>query len=510
MSLIIEADGFYRTSALIDPERYAIPDRNASVFSRALTKLSRDLGENASDRPWDQVIAAARAVRWRGATEPVPFHFTFSGAAQPFAELLKLAAPLAGTLEPYRQELLDELLQAAVAYLESRNEKFSNGVRECLHDGEPGRTCLIVVGNRAAASVEAWFTEVGENCRVLVPRAFMAGHRVWDLAIIAGAGAWLPPQLLTTPRADQMTLVHQDWIRDSRRFDGVFGEYATVRIRATVREPRQAAPALEAELEAEEAAELPPRPDWSAVAASIPSAAPGDDLVEARLAVLSGGYGVLLPVGGDRIRGLDPSAPAGERVLNLKISSIVPGSILLLRQGGTEVGLMRALAVRQLDQNLPRIQQLQDDWKGRLKQAIQEDGQASVVRALRDQGAQTVNLAYWTTEECIRPLRDTDFEVLLRYLGIEAPGPYLAAGDELWSAHSKAGHVLARALERQVESVDLTPLETNGFQELHPDGAPNGATMTAFRVVGLKDATLQVARHTTRHPFRSKGAAWLE
>ncbi|MDB4872919.1 MAG: hypothetical protein JWL97_3923 [Gemmatimonadales bacterium] len=510
MSLITEADAFYRASALIDPERYVIADRNASSFSRALTKLSRDLSEDVSDPPWDQLIATARAARWRGATEPVPFHSKFSGAALPFAALLKLAIPLAGTLEPYRRELLDELLRTATAYLESGNEQYSDEVLGCLHDGDPDRTCLIVVGRRPAASVEGWLSELGETCPVLVPRAFMGGHRVWDLAIIAGAGAWLPPQLLTTPRADQMTLVHQDWIRDSQRFNGVFGEFATVSIRATIREPGRPTPAPEVKAETEEAAELLLKPDWSAVTASIPQAAPDDDLVEARLAVLSGGYGVLLPIGGDRIRGLDPSAPVGERVLHLKISSIVPGAMLLLRQGGTETSLMRALAVRELGQSLPRIQQLQDDWKSRLNQAISESSKAAVERVLRAQGAQTVNLAYWPSDECLRPQRDSDFEVLLGYLGIKDPGPYLAAGNELWRAHSKAGHVLARALEHQVERVDLTPLAIQGLQELHPDGAPDGATMTAFRVVGINDATFEVARHTTRRPFRTKGAVWLE
>lgn len=511
MGLIMEADDFYRASTLIDPERFVIADRNASDFSRALTKLSRDLSEDVLETPWDNVIAAARAARWRGATEPVPFHSRFSGAAQPLAELLKTAAALAGTLEPYRQELLDELLQTAAAYLESGNEKYSDGVRECLHDGEPGRTCLIVVGRRSAASVQGWFSELGESFPVLVPRAFMGSHRVWDLAITAGAGAWLPPQLLTTPRAIQMTLVHQDWIRDSRRFDGVFGEYATASIRAIVRESRQAARAPGAEPETEEAAELMPRPNWSAVAATIPRAAPDDDdLVEAHLAVLSGDYGVLLPLSGDRIRGLDPSAPAGERVLNLKISAIAPGSILLLRLGGTEAGLLRDLAVGQLGHNRSQIQYLQDDWKNRLKQAISERGQASVTQALRRHGAKTVNLTYWRSEECLRPQRDMDFEMLLRYLGIDNPGPYLMAGHELRRAHFKAGHILARALESQVERVDLTPLEIRGIQELHPEGAPRGATMTAFRVIGINDATFEVARHAVRRPFRTKGAAWLE
>jgi hypothetical protein len=356
--------------------------------------------------------------------------------------------------------------------------------------------------------VAGWFAEIGEGYPVLVPRAFMTG-RMWDLAIIAGAGAWFPPQMLTTPRAAQTTLVHQSWIRDFGHFNGVFGELATVGIRVSVREswPRAGSQNLVAEVQAPE---LVPRPDWRAVAASIPTASGDDDLVDAKLAVLSGSYGVLLPISGDRIRGLHPDALPGERVVSLKLSAVVPGSILLLREGGTEAALLRTLAASHLGADRQRIQDLQADWKGRLRGAIGREGVGAVARALRARGARTVNLAYWSSDDCLRPQRDADFEVLLRYLGIRDPAPYLAAGIALWRAHSKAGHDLTRALEQRVEQLDLAPLEIHGLQELHPEGAPSAATMTAFRVAAVSTETIRVPRHSTRRPFHTRGAAWLE
>ncbi|HUK72158.1 MAG TPA: hypothetical protein VLW50_25885 [Streptosporangiaceae bacterium] len=508
MSLIVQADGFYRASVQISPERYVVADTRSSVFSDALTRLARELGEDASEPPWDQVMAAGRAARWRSATEPVPFGSPSSAAAKPFTELLALSSRLRGSIESYRQNLLGELVETAEGVLQSGNEKLAEAVLDCLHDGERGETCLVTVGRRAAAAVAGWFEEIGEGYPVLVPRPFMAG-RVWDLAIITGAGAWFPPQMLTTPRAAQTTLVHQSWIRDFVQFNGVFGEPATVGIRVSVREPRPRAGSrnLVAEVEAPE---LVPKPDWRAVAASIPRASEDDDLVDAKLAVLSGGYGVLLPISGDRIRGLHPDAPPGERVVSLKLTAVVPGSILLLRERGTEAALLRTLAASHLGADRQRIQDLQADWKGRLREAIGREGAGNVARALRARDAQTVNLAYWSSDDCLRPQRDADFAVLLKYLGIRDPAPFIAAGIALWRAHSKAGHDLTRALEQRVEQLDLAPLEIHGLQELHPEGAPSAATMTAFRVAAVSAETIRVPRHSTRRPFHARGAAWLE
>lgn len=510
MSLILQADALYRASTAIGAERYRVPDQPSEAFSKALTRLGRDLGGEAAESPWAPIVAAARAARWRAATEPVSFASKFSGAAEPIAELLGLAPNLADMIEAGRKAMLDEVIRCAEAYLASGNTQYSDAVRECLGDGEVGRTCVVAVGGRAAASIQGWFSEVGENYPVLAPRTFMASKDVWDLAIVACAGAWLPRQMLTTPRADYLTLVHPGWIRDSHEFSGVFGEYASSGIRTTVREPRLQVPAPGTVPEVDAVAEIPPQPNWHAVTAALPQAEPGEDLVKSRLALLSGGFATFLPDEGDRIRGIDPAAPAGERVLNLKIASIVPGSVLLLREVGSEAGLVRDLAKGELGSRSAEVDLLQQEWKTRLRVRLAEVGRAAAERFLLDHGAKTVNLSYWASDECLRPLRDSDFEILLHYLDLQDGAMYIGAGNELRRAHSKVGHALTRALEHEIEQVDLAHLEVRGFQQLRPKGAMDGATITAYRVVSISDRVFDAVRHTTRRPFEAGGTRWLE
>ncbi|XVQ11400.1 hypothetical protein ACQP1W_02140 [Spirillospora sp. CA-255316] len=510
MSSILDADAFYRTARRPSASRWAIGDACSTRFAGALRALLRDLEEDASSSVWEPIVSAARAVRWRGAIDPVPFTSNHSSVAEPLAELLDLAGELSGSLDHQRGGFLDELVTAATAYRDSGNMAYARAVLECLSSGDPSSTCLAVARSRRASPISEWLAETGQQAPVLGPREFLESGRVWDLAILPGAGDWFPPHMLLSARAEEITLVHPRWVRDSHRFYGVFGEFATRTVSVTVREPPARdihdPPALDLP-----ARELVPQPDWSLVAASAPRPlVAGHPTEPCKLAVLGGGYAIWLPVGAQRIRGLIPAARAGERVVNLPIKGVHQGAILLLRLGSTESAALRPLVDSLLGSRQATIRSLQEEWKACLRSRMAGPGATELSRRVRARGAQAVNLQHWATDDSIRPRDDRDFRALLEVLGLLPAEPYIEAGRTLRRAHAQAGHALTQALEEHVEHQDFAELEFSGLQELRLEGTPGLAAMVAFRVIAVSPNVTDVPSNHARHPFRPRGAAWLE
>ncbi|TDC88825.1 hypothetical protein [Actinomadura sp. 7K507] len=509
MSSVLDADAFYQAARTPSASRWAIDDACSVRFAGALRSLLRDLEEDAPSPSWEPIVAAAKAVRWRGAVDPVPFDSDHSSVVEPLAELLTTAGELAGSLDRQRSQLLEELVTAATAYRDSGNVAYSQAILECLSSSDPASTCLAVARHRRAAPISEWLADAGQTAPVLGPREFLESGRVWGLAILPGAGDWFPPHMLLSGRAEEITLVHPRWVRDSHRFYGVFGELATRPIALTVREPR----ALDVQDPDPElpARELIPQPDWSLVAESAPhSPVAGSPAEPCKLAVLGGGYAIWLPVGAQRIRGLVPSARAGERVVNLPIKAARQGSILLLRLGSTESAALRPLVDSLLDSQQATIRSLQEKWKARLRSKMAGLGAAELGRRVRASGAQAVNLQYWATDDSIRPRDDLDFRALLEVLGLSPAEPYIDAGRALRRAHVQAGHELTRTLEEHVEQQDFAELESRGMQELRLEGIPGLAAMVAFRVMAIGPGVTDIPSSHARHPFRARGAAWLE
>lgn len=510
MSAILDADAFYQAARRPSASRWAIDDTESESFARSLRALLYELEDDASSPGWEPLVSAAQAIRWRGARDPIPFTSNYSTVAEPFAEFLSLANKLAGSLGDQRSRLLNELATAAEAYRDSGNVVFARTVLECLRSGDRANTCFAVARRRLVSPMSEWLSEAGELAPVLSPREFQGEGRVWDLAILPGAGDWFPPHMLLSARAEEVTLVHPRWVRDSKRFYGIFGELATRTVCVTVRETRTSVRSVPAPLSLP-ARELVPQPDWSLVASSIPSQpGPGHPGEPSKLAVLGGGYAIWLPAEAQRIRGLVPEARTGERVVELPIKTLHTGATLLLRVGSTESAALRPLVDSILGDQKARIRSLQREWKAALRNAIAGPGVAELGRQIRAKGARTSNLQYWATDETIRPREDRDFRALLLVLDLHPIEAYIEAGRVLRRAHVQAGHELTQALEEHVEQEDFTELESRGLQQLHLEGIPGLAAMVAFRVVAISPETTDVPSNQARHPFRARGAAWLE
>jgi hypothetical protein len=495
-------------SARYRPDRTVVADPMGQRFDHKLAALWRHLGESSTAPVWQAVLGSARALRWRAAVEPVPLHEPASGAAHALADLLYSAGAMRHAISDESARLLNALVSSASEMGAQHGNPLPQAVESALEVSDPAGTCLVLVNRRTAHITAQWLGERWPGFACVTPREYLGG-RLWDEAILVGAAAWFPEQVFTAPRAGHAELVVPSWVRDHAHVAGLFGGLADRPLVVSFRdryegtvEARDSRP----EDQLVPAERLLLAPQWS------PEQEPDADVpeaVEVRRILLGGGYAVYLETDADRIRGLDPALPLGERVMRLPAAAIAPGSILLLRLGDTEGIALKGVADEILGPESTRIRALQDFWKEQLRQAVLRDGRESVVQSLRSHGSRTANVGYWISPDSIRPRSDHDFRAVLELIGVDDPEPYLAAGRALWAAHLRAGQRLTEELEQRVAEADLAPLDIEGMLDLSLD-LPGVASITAFRVLAISPYTMRVHPHQLRVPFPAPEARWLE
>ncbi|MFD9941444.1 hypothetical protein ACFWYW_36335 [Nonomuraea sp. NPDC059023] len=510
MSRIAVADRYYRSSESA-PQRVHVDDAGAHRFSREVRSLLKALQDEPDSPAWDSLSRLANATRWRGLYDPVPFTSSTSTTAPLLRELMGTAEALRGGSPAHLLPLINALGAAAEAYESGGNEPFASTVMSTLEEMNTHSAYLIARNRRTALAIASWLRDWGDWVPpVLMPGEY-ARHEPFHLAIVCGPSFAFPAQLLTTPRAMAVRVVHHHWVRDEEKIPGLFGQFAAISLTTRVQEPVRPAVSWQP-WSGTPAADLQVTPDWEAVLASAPRTAVTDtEKVPARLAVLSGNHAIWLPSDGERIRGLDPTAPLGERVISLPMSSVTQGTILILRAGVSEAATTRGVAYELFGKTKSaEVRRLQEDWKSRLRLLLDDQGPTAVARRLAGFGVKVHNIAHWAQEDLIQPRKVEDFKILLRMLGIGDATPYIEAGQMLRRAVVSAGHRLMDALESKANSCDLHQLEIGGVIELHLDDVPGAAPMTACQVLALREETTAVALHDCRRPFATRGVEWLE
>lgn len=309
MTVLAEAIEAYALAESVIPERFRVSCPPMRRFSKALHRLARQLGDEASLPLWEGLVGSAKAVRWRAGAEALPFDAPTCGAREPLAVLRKQAGRLESLVDGERRAVLRTLMHAAEELAEEGNEALSSALIECLRDGDPEDTCVVTSRGRAASALETWLRENSLGMPVLKPRDFMTG-RHWDFAVVVGPAEWFPAQMFTCPHASAITVIHYAHIQDLERIKGVFGGSATAPLSVTIRgSAQEVATDDDADDPAaadDTASDQAPQPAWDAI---LRHAAPGtgehsDYSVQARLLVLAAGQGLWLPVDATSIRGL--------------------------------------------------------------------------------------------------------------------------------------------------------------------------------------------------------------
>jgi hypothetical protein len=505
MSRLAQITDRYQAAALVAAgatELLVVADETGAYLDVALKRLVSRL-RLEDPEVWQDVLAVARQVRWRLATDPTPALFHADGdeilqALVSVCQRRKLASDLA------TQQLLDDLaVRAEAAY---RSERPVGAVLlESLADLGYESCIVVAASSRAHDSIRRWFADLGLAVPVL-----RGSLRDWagvvEQAYAIGSPSLFSPSLLTAPRARSISYVLPSWVQDRSLPNSSFSDVAEGAIRPRKRifkvgqEPVLDAPPPVVE------DELMPQPVWSRHTAVR---APGHDEVLARKVLLAGGLAIMLDQDGEHIRNLYPEQPAGERVELGDVSTIAIGSYLVLREGLTQSVTLYDQALELLGQRGPQAKASQEEWKRALERQLDRIGNTAVVSSLRRAGVRRADRAVaWTDTTMVRPQDDHDFELLLEWLNLPKQ-PHFELATALRRARLQASQDVREILEDAVSTANLDELQHDGFLRMELE-LPGFRSIIATRVLAISPHLEPVARREVRVPFEDWSARWLE
>ena len=504
MSRIDYVNQRYAASAAVaraGVEIVAVGDPSGARFNAAVRRLLVLVKEEGGEF-LDELVGAAKALRWRRMTQPQPLGFN-PGVVSLASEVVRYSRRLAGAIGD--QPLLDELAASATEVSESDSALGEVLRGSCLEVGADN--CVVVaVSKSAAVGLEAWLKELG--ILVLTVGELERDQPARDQAYVVGPPRFYPSSLVTAPMTTGVGFLLPAWFGDRSVPRSAIAPYAegALRIKGRVfTEGDTTGPISEAPDEVEDEAEYRPQPTWGTRRSG--DREPDTDEVEARRVLLSGNLAMWLD-DGERIRTLDPSQPRGERVTYTEVTAVRPGTYLLLRQGETERATLYQAAVARLLRG-KAVDRAQLAWKHLLDEKLRMIGYRATVEELRAAGVKAADRARaWTDPLLIRPHSDQDFERLLKCLGVPTQ-PTFGYAAMLRKSIYQASAEIRDQLETAVSAADLSELEATGHLSL--DVKTEGFRgILATRVLAIAPFTEIVSRHDARVPFEDRSSQWLE
>lgn len=469
---------------------------------RVLLRVARDDGHGL----WDDLIRASKSLRWKMLAHPSPIASNVAvpdAACKVIAQCGRLRGAVADT------DLLDALSTSAEAVASSDppvGELLLESIEEVAAEN-----CVIVAANRAAqAAMIDWLTP--HRALVLTPGDLQRQQPARDQTYVVGPPRFFRPSLVTAPVTGELSFLLPAWFGDRALPLSPLAEYAEGAIWI---QPRFFSWGVQVEPDVTEAVldepivedDLLPEPVWGDRKSEKRSL--GIDEVEARKVLLAGGLAIWLD-DGERIRTLEPHQPARERVTYTEVSAVRPGTYLLLRHGAGERGALYESALREFGSAAGGVAETQAAWKDSLARRLDDLGKGEVVRQLTQRGVIASEQARAWTDPCfVRPNRDEDLRVTLRWLGVPVE-PTFGNATKLRRAIHKVNAAVRRGLEAAVAEADLSKLESTGHLRLTLTTSEGVRSMVATRVLAIAPFKEIQMRNDTRVPFHDEGGKWLE
>lgn len=506
MNRIELLDARYQRSALLarnGVEVVAVGDPGGARVDAAVRSLLILLREDVSAL-WDDVLGAAKALRWRLATQPQPLAFN-PGVRQMAASVATEALRLEAAVDAQRRLALNELAAAARGVVES-DPSLGPVLFDAIMELDPSNVVVVGANSAAIAGMTAWLSS--HEVRVRSAHQLIRDGVLYEQAYVVGPPRWLSITLTAAPMVEGLSFYLPAWFGDRTLPRSALTDVAESKVSVSATEHVVGDTSAPIQLTAESLREenLVPTPFWIPPD-SLPRAA-GHDEVIARRVLLSGGYAILLD-DGEWIRGIVPSQPGGDRVTHIEVKAVRPGSYLLLREGTTERQALYDAAVKLMGSQAREVAVSQARWKEALQTRFNQLGTAEVMRQLKRVGIKRLDrVRAWVEPTLVRPRSNTEFALLLEWLDIPVSTTYPLA-DALAKARARASSNIADQLEQAVARADMAALEQDGHLRFAAEDEGFHGWF-ATRVLEISPYIEIVARNEVRTLIQDRRARWLE
>ena len=502
-----EAAELYEAAGSLELERVCVSDDEFRAFSLAVLSLRQELGDDASDSYWLPVLARLRRLRWELATVPLPF-------CHPAFEMAGSIAFLFGHLRDCERVFPDHAAVARETI--ARLLDLASGNRDPLGAAIRGlvwrdadRALVLRDARHAPAVSDAVGTAIHAH---VVPSTQLPSGRLYGEAVVIGPTCWFPPHVFKAPRARLIRVVHFSWLRDppldARIFSGSeLGGTAARSSLSGYAGPSDGAPSLSS-------VDFLPVTDWAAIASGTGGGTArredGPDTVDAYLLLLASEQALYLEAEeGSRAYVIELGASKDLHMVATR--SIQPGTYVVNRVGG-EGDYIPAIADSLLGSQAVQLRASQRKWKERLGDLVRTVGVHAVLSRLEAAGSPRAtrgNLRRWASAGSIRTEDYTDFEALMRVIGLGAEA------SELWrqmdiidQAHLRAGQRVRALLVREILDGDTRELEERGWQDYEVEEIEGEGSLRVARVEARAPETVEIAAWQTRQLLPLERDLW--
>ena len=172
----------------------------------------------------------------------------------------------------------------------------------------------------------------------------------------------------------------------------------------------------------------------------------------------------------------------------------------MLREGQSDSEALLLQAASNLGSKYEEIERNQQVWKSTLQAALDKNSLSKISRDLVDRGLKSENrIRDWTNPSLRRPLRDEDFKILLKYLGLNVT-TYYESATLLRRTILKAAMEFRHQLEKAIKDIPVKNLLAEGTVVIK---APVSGIANLFvsRIVGVSPIEVYVDRQKIRIPF---------
>lgn len=473
--------------------------RQLSTNVRKVAKTLQDWIELSTD--WDLAVGCLRRADWQLRNDPTPLNATH----QAFVDLndgIKLLEGLYKNMSSDIQEYCTNILVSGKKFHENMASELTNVVLKQMNEvGQDSQGNILIVRQESIRiSVSNWLKDIGfHQWNVLTANQFVHSDAKCNRLFVVGLTQDYPINLFNSvyPEDGICTFSHS-WIKEQEYVPGYFSDIAQLKIdRKILADSISVNQSGNIEIASnylEPTAEIDSRRLAAAakkVLLSIKATSEGEELLKCRAYLLGSSEMVFLPISSGSIDAVDPSAPVGERVQRIAISSISTDSILLLRVGSSEGEAISRMANDIGGSEAQRCRKIQSFWKSKLKEKISVNGAAKVIRDLKDLGVSNPWIIDWAHPSTIRPNSIDNFKIILSYLNIQHDET-IEAMNILRHLHQVAGMRFRAILKQKFETLDLDKISVNGFVLVELGSEAEVAKLGAFKCVSIGSEIFEV------------------
>lgn len=502
-SITVANDRYHALNVLLrfGVDIVAVPDPLGLRLDRATRKLYL-ASRGVEDFPLEDLLNAARILRWRLLVQPQPMRLN-SDVEVAIETLRAEAKRVAGGIGDNLADLVIEV-RNSVDQLSAYDPPTGRKLLEILDNPADRKNVIVAANERAVSALTTWLGKDGVAVRSAAQLERDLSR--WDYAIAIGPPRFFGAKFVTAPRTFTETFVLSEWFTDRTLPKSLIAEYAEGAVIMKERSPADNPPTLDPTPNHFVEEDLLPHVVWKPT--SVSSRQPTSDEVIAHVILLSGDLAIYLDEG-ERIRSFAPDQPDDERVAFTEVSAVKPGIYLLLREGETEHGGLYDDALELLGSRRSDVEASQRQWKLALEERFTRRGTEAVVEQLEACGVQTLErVRAWTEPTLVRPQSEIDFEALLNYLDIPLH-PTLEFANDLRRKRSQAGARLRKELESAIAGSKASELELVGHLRLKLEGRGTRGII-ATRVLAVSPNAEIVTRSDVRVLFEDRRARWLE